>query len=29
MENMISIVDDITAFIARSDTRKCVYWAIA
>jgi hypothetical protein len=28
MENTVSIVDDVTAFIARSDTQKCVYQAV-
>jgi hypothetical protein len=29
MENTIFIVDDVTAFIARSNIWKCVYLAIA
>jgi hypothetical protein len=28
MENTVSIVDDVTTFTARSDTRKCVYEAL-
>jgi hypothetical protein len=29
MEDTVSIVDYVTSFIARSDTRKCVYPAVA